>query len=582
MTMMYSLTPKHPASRLLCRLALPLLLMLLAHDAHAQFADHRGRHFWVAFLPSNGSDGPLEAPDLRMCLIATRPTMVTITFTKTGQQRTFPVAAYADTSVSLLSFFEGAAELSDDGDAFASGGVSSSTFEVTADDDITVVGLTVRMRSADAFLALAEPALTGSYMVLAYPSGLVGSLQGPGGFDMPSEFAVVASADSTIVTINPPVGVRLNAKNGPIVARLDRGQVLLAQAELSSTAATDVSGTEILANHRIAVFAGCKRTSVPTAVGNFRDFVVEQLPPIAALTSEVYVTPFMPYDAMPTTRSEVRVVAPTAGTTLSIHGPGGSVRDTVLSNHLPLTIPFDSAMTITASAPILAAQFAHSGDKPDNQGLSVGDPFMALATGRSQFLDDYEFLCPKSSAFTADLHYINVVKPTGQNFVLMLDSQAVTADYTPIPGAPLEYARIRVAPGTHHARANMPFGLTVYGYGPLTSYGYVAGMQMPNVSSGVRGTYERDSAGSAAIAVNVTRRSDGALDVAVQFTEGERAMIDLLDTRGITVRRMGESTVGTGTWCHTVIPVDGLASGAYLLRVVVGTRVFVRKVAVLR
>lgn len=447
---------------LLCVLA---ATMPCGGSLRAQELDSKGKEFWVSFMSNLGSGLGSETSTLRLYLSCDRPTTATITYTATGQTEVIGMpVANKPVEVRLDELYGRFTELED---VFGFAETSYKSYHITAEDEITLYGINIRSKSSDAFLGLPTDVLTGRYIVLAYPNGWDGN----GFYDTPSQFCLIATEDSTAVKITPPLGTRVNTHPGAqaFTVNLMKGQVFFGQASLAGE--QDVSGTEILADKPVAVFSGHKRTSIPTRVGNFRDHLVEQLPPLDAWGRGALVTPH--YVVTPESRDTavVRILAAFPGTGVTITNSAGS-SDVMLGPGISIELPLLEAMSVFATQPILVAQYEHS---VNNQVFDIGDPFMMLIPPAEQFDTAYAFQSIIHEEFT-NYHFINVVIPAGAEGSLRLDSQPLNVNFLPIPGSRYVYAQKRVIGGSHFIRADSAFGLYVYGYGHANSYGYPGGM----------------------------------------------------------------------------------------------------------
>ncbi len=472
---MVRISPALNSSCILLRMLIVVALLcgiaggLQAQQGKPNF-DSKGKEFWVTFMESFGGGGQGGGnsgnPDMRLYVSCDRPTTVSITYQASGQKFTINLpTANVSTEININQLFGNYVELE-----AAEQGVSDKAFNIVADDDITLYGSTVRPMSADAFLGLPDDILTRRYIVLAYPNGYSApNGQGPQGYDMPSEFAVIATEDGTELRITPSAELNgvLNKKTFNV--NLNRGQVYFAQAELDGP--QDVSGTEVLATKPIAVFAGNKRTSIPTAVGNYRDYLVEQMPPLETWGMQAIVTPHFPITPQSNYTAVVRVLAAFDGTTWSVNGSPRSPLQAAVSVEIPL---IDKPMLISASGPIMVAQYEHSVGSGGGGGFDLGDPFMMLIPPPEQYDTAYAFQCINHSELPR--HYVNVVIPSSAEGSLMLDGNPVTAKFNGIPNTTFRYAQIAMTPGSHYIRADSAFGLYVYGFGPANSYGYPGGM----------------------------------------------------------------------------------------------------------
>jgi hypothetical protein len=432
----------------------------------AQDHDWRGREFWVVFLENEGSGGVLERSDLRLYLSSDRPTSATITYSQTGEERTVPIpTANTTIEVSINTLFGDDVELIDPS---TDGEISRRSLRIAAQNEVTLYGVNIRSKSSDAFLALPEDVLTRNYMVMAYTNGY--DSFAPSDYDMPSEFAVVATEDGTTVRIVPRTGMNINgrADDAPFTILLNRGDAFFAQAELGQP--QDLTGTEVVTSKPVAVFGGVRRTSVPTAVGNYRDHLCEQIPPLEVWGNEAILVPHFQVTPRSNQPAVARVLAATDNTAWRLNG----VPQSPLQRGVPVELQLLNPEIINADGPILVGQYEHSVDVTDEMGRAeLGDPFMMLIPPSQQYDTGYAFQAIIHPEFI--LHYINVVVPTDAWPSLLLDGVAPTASFLPVPGSRYSYAQIQVTPGAHFIRADSPFGLYSYGFGRANSYGYAGG-----------------------------------------------------------------------------------------------------------
>lgn len=439
-------------------------------DASAQH-DSRGRIFWVTFMANLGT-GP-SSSDLRIYLAADTPTTARIVYFGTNDTIVVPIPlARTSVEVDISAIFGSWVEL----DEFDE--ITPKAIQVIVDDTVEVscYGVNIRGKSADAFLSLPDDVLTNAYIVLAYPNALANWQTDDGLdtqlYDQPSQFAIVATEDGTTVEINPSARVKGRPRQ-PYTVVLDRGDVYNGQADTGY--AQDVSGTEIKSNKPIAVFAGNRRTAIPLSVGNFRDHLVEQIPPLAIWGREAIITPHFPITQASRQTAVVRVLAAFDNTTWSINGRQQPMQ---LARAVPIEIPLNGAMSITASGPILVAQYEHSVDKydPSNQFPEPGDPFMMIVPPTEQFAYSYSFQAISHSEFVNFGHYTNVVIPTQAINSVLLDGGPVVATWQPVPTTRFSFAQVHLTPGSHHIQADSALGIYSYGFGPASSYGYPGGM----------------------------------------------------------------------------------------------------------
>jgi hypothetical protein len=146
--------------------------------------------------------------------------------------------------------------------------------------------------------------------------------------------------------------------------------------------------------------------------------------------------------------------------------------------------------------------------------------------------------------------------PTERINTLILDGGPVVSGFTRIPKTSYSYAQVQVAAGPHFIRADVPFGLYVYGYGPYNSYGFPAGMTFEPIPLGVDAPAEAPS--SPAL---TTRLVGENLEVTV---EGRVAGVVLFDAIGRQVR----SATSDAGMQRVNFNVADLPAGIYFCRVV--------------
>jgi hypothetical protein len=447
-------------------LASVVWLMICAPPLSAQDHDWRGREFWVVFLENEGSGGIVERSDLRLYLSSDRPTSAIITYNQTGEERTIPIqVANTTVEVSINALFGNDVELVDPA---TEGEISRRSLRIAAQDEVTLYGVNIRNKSSDAFLALPEDVLTRHYMVMAYTNGY--DSFAPSDYDMPSEFAVVATEDGTTVRVVPRTGMNINGRpdDAPFTILLNRGEAFFAQAQLGM--AQDLTGTEVVTTKPVAVFGGVRRASVPTAVGNYRDHLCEQIPPLEVWGNEAILVPHFPVTEGSSQPAVARVLSATDNTGWTLNG----IPQSPLRRGVPVELQLRNPHIINADGPILVGQYEHSVDVTDDMGRAeLGDPFMMLIPPSQQYDTGYAFQAIIHTEFI--LHYINVVVPTDAWHTVLLDGIQPTASFLQVPGSRYSYAQIQVTPGAHYIRADSPFGLYSYGYGRANSYGYAGG-----------------------------------------------------------------------------------------------------------
>lgn len=318
--------------------------------------------------------------------------------------------------------------------------------------------------SNDASLLAPVTAMTGSYVVATWPAW---DTQGTWPGVSPGFLAITATADNTSVTLTTTAGTP--AANGapaftagmPQTVMLDRGDVLQVTADSG-----DLTGSRVVADRAVQVIAGHYCTEVPAGVSAC-DHLEESLFPVETLAADYLVTP-PAVPAMPDGKPRVvRIVSTEPATTLTFDPPRAAPAFIADEGGVIELAATTDSFRVSADKKILVAQFMQG----FNAGGLAGDPAMSLAVATEQFRSDYVFHVPASYATS----YIDVVAPSGTT--VSLDGVPL-AGFAPIGTTGYGVAHVSIASGNHVLEASAKVGLSVYGYGPTTSYWYPGGLDL--------------------------------------------------------------------------------------------------------
>lgn len=372
--------------------------------------------------------------------------------------------------------------------------IANLGIRITANDDITVYFLNpgVPVFTNDAYVAFPVESLGTEYIAMSW-----GALYDAGG---PSELAIVAPFNSTIVTIKPTITTGSREAGIPYSINLNQFQTYTLQ---SDNPGEDLTGTIIQSTAPIAVFSGNRCVDIPIGY-HYCDHIVEQMLPVNAWGKS--------YVAMPmASRSGgdfLRIMASADGTTVTLNGTftSASPQRDFSPNHLGgspthgdtgskttrqlTTVPpsqprsttssvtinrgqfyqvnITGSVEISANQPVLVAQY---GTGQEYGGL--GDPLMMLVVPSEQFLPRYTFLTPTGYP----VNYVNIVVPTSATNSVVLDGTSVGSSlFSPIVSSGFSGAAVPLSEGSHTIVANQPLAIYVYGFGDYVSYGYEGGL----------------------------------------------------------------------------------------------------------
>lgn len=333
---------------------------------------------------------------------------------------------------------------------------------VTSEKNIVLYALNQERFSTDGFLVYPTETLGTRYRPMTYDAGLV---------------YYVATQDNTTVDFKFSNEAILT-RSGCLLCvseKYEAGDVLttLMQAgEVYSFSIIRGTGTLsddlIVADKPVAVFSGDKCNNVPSSV-RACDHLVEQMPPTAYWGSAHYVTTLAKRFGGDT----IRIVADFDGTEIYVNGDKLATLDE--SEWVEDTITEPSF--IETNHPVLMAQFAKGSTVDFDENGSFGDPSMMLIAPTEQYVSDYRFTTTDRGI---EFNYANVVIETSAISTLMLNGNVVSPDlFEQIRSTHYSAAQIPLNEGTHQIQADIPFGLTVYGFGESDSYGYQGGISLP-------------------------------------------------------------------------------------------------------
>jgi hypothetical protein len=305
----------------------------------------------------------------------------------------------------------------------------------------------------------------------------------------PPTMTIVATEDATKVTLLPKVaiaagaGVDAAAANAPVTYALAAGEALhIVQKE-------ELTGSPLLADKPVGVFAGHRCLTVPVNVPTC-DHAEQQIPPVRALGSRYAAVSHRERSTHPES-PRWRLVGAVDGTVLSydpptVAGPVGLERGEVVE--IATAQPFVVASQ-DADHPFLFVGYMTSSGAVEP---GYGDPDFVRVTAVDQYLGRYVFFTDPTYPETN----LVVVRRKGENGFadVTLDCAGKLGGWATLGAGELQYTRLDLVRfdfepqggcdnGRHEMSSTEPFGLWVWGWGtPETtvftadvSYGYPAG-----------------------------------------------------------------------------------------------------------
>jgi RHS repeat-associated protein len=406
--------------------------------------DNLGTKFYVGFPRNFREVFNSAVPSFSLTITGPRATSGTVQIPGTNFYTSFDVTPGQTTRIELPSQVE----------LYDSDVITNLGVLVTALDEVAVYGLNQLTLSTDGFTALPVDTLGRDYVSLGY-SNTVNYVLGGGTF-----VAMVAATDNTQVTITPKIAVGTRAAGVPYTISLNAGQTYNLHASTPSGA--DLSGTFVTSTQPIAVFGGNTAANVPQGF-TAADHLIEQMQPTNTWGNEFLTAPL----ATRLNGDTFRVLAQADDTQVSING----VQVATLARGAHYETVLTTASQITSNKPVLVAQYAN-GTQFDGV---LADPFMMLIPPRQQFQRDYTLSTP-ATGFLAS--FANIVLPTSAIATIRHNGSAIPlGEFNPIAGTEHSFVRIPISVGTHNFNADVPFGVSIYGFNTRDSYGYFGGMQ---------------------------------------------------------------------------------------------------------
>lgn len=477
------------------------IIMLLGANLSAQeeIFDTRGKKFWIAFPPNfhnfrwQGGQGSIH-DSISIYIAAEKPTSGTISFyTDSGLrlEERFEITDINEIHKfkrSHLEYeiigFNNSTRLNWDSELMIP---VKKSFYIESEEDIRVYANNQAVTTTDAMLVYPEKTLGTHYFVMSYYTDAGGAFSNQ---STPSQFVVLATENETELTINASDALYDpdEVLSRTIKVTLQKGDSYLVQADVSPMRNTDLTGTEILSNKPIAVFAGHQRAKVRIEVdaGTSRDQLLEQMPPLQVWGSEAIIVPYIetPHSSNIGDNYDIfRILAAYDDTEIMLNG---NIID-VLNKGEYFEGVLDATYYAKADKPIMVAQIKKSSTSSGGV-LQIGDPFLKIIPTAELYLNNYRFIniqawepsSNQQSVKVYDKQYVTVITPRDNIPTITLDGLplATSVSFEDVPGTNFAYSHIEVTDGVHYIEGRDEFGIYVYGLGNANSYGYVGGMSV--------------------------------------------------------------------------------------------------------
>ena len=323
--------------------------------------------------------------------------------------------------------------------------------------------------SVDATLLIPSPALDDSYRVLTWPGQ---------GYNQRGTLSIIAVEEGpSTVTIVPldrvSEGVDFRGVMQSTMQRLvsplpnqawtevlERGDVLNVQ----SGPFADLSGTLVLSDQKLAVFAGTRCTNIPDLTPRC-DHLEHQMLPLRN-QGRNYIAPGGLPRAEETTW--YRIVATVDQTVINTN-PALPNSPIILNAGQVATLSSDRPFALDSNAPVMLGMFLASAEAGAD---GLGDPSFVLLPPVEQFKDRYVFLTPM------DFERDGLTLIANGEAQITLDGQELNPTWVRVSDTRWNIAHLDIADGPHEISSAQEFAIIATGYDEEVSYAFTGGLRL--------------------------------------------------------------------------------------------------------
>jgi hypothetical protein len=540
-----------------------LFCTVLAVHTPAQKKDNLGKEYYLAFGPNEGSTDN----DNVFALYLTGPVAASVTIEVSALNYTqkFTIIPGKVTKVLLPN----GANFGPTVEVTASETVVKGMgIHILANTEIAVYGMSHKMYSSDAFMAMPIDVLGKKYRTLNYQSSLT-SVGGQSS-NLPGQFWVIATEDQTSIAITPNDSTSSGRRaRESFVVMLNKGDVYLVQGNPDQKG-NDLTGSLIESDKPIAVFSGHMRAGIPEGFNNIggnrpsRDHLVEQLPPVSSWGSEMVVVPYESSDSP----DVVRILSATDSNAVLINNDYTVVLNA--GEFYEIHSLYEPTL-IRSLDPVLVGQYMHTSvygiASQPNDPPPYGDPAFSLVPPLVQ-AGGTQFVVVVGDTLTITSQFLTIVSIADSLVHLRVNDLAISSsDIKRIGTSEYGYVTLPTVSGVHGISLNTPYSMNVYGLGAVDSYSYGVWLltePLNSVGRHIDAGHELIAFGD--VFPNPIRRLEE--DVILPFTTNNSLLLtwSVRDVEGV-VSEQGEMNVIAGKGQISVPASKELPNGTYFIDV---------------
>ena len=358
----------------------------------------------------------------------------------------------------------------------------SKGIHITASQPVSVYGFSYYIYLSSAFTAYPTPMLGTNYCIISRTSALACECTPTSYY---SQFAIVGTANSTTVCITPSATADFsNGQTNTYSIELNQGDTYLIN---SSDWYGDMTGTRVVSDEPIAVFAGNNRADIPDGRTQAENPLIQEQMPVEQWGTNVVAMSFAGRLG-----DTFRVLAAYSNTLVTIsgivvtnsNGSYGGTNYAVITTNLNAGSNYETILIgpvqFQSTKPIQVAQFGNGQDFDSSDGVLYGDPCEILLSPTGHWMNSYIMYTSTNDYLTADFdeNFLNLIVAQSAISGTLLDGSPVAAtNFVAIGTSGYYGAQIVITnSGSHTVTSSQPIDVAVYGFGTWDAYSYVGGL----------------------------------------------------------------------------------------------------------